>query len=442
MVACSTSAGKSGVVKLTGFRVETGFAGWPTRPLILKVKGNVPAYYRMQEVNTLAKSKTGKTNETRRGHGEGCWQYLDELDKWKFRVSAKTPDGVTKRFSVTASTKTECRELAKVRAEEISKGIGLSIDTKNITVNEYLDRWLKDYVNPSKSTSTKRIYKCIIKNQLAGKISDIPLKKLQRPAVQRFFNDLAGSGASTATIDLAKTILHAALKQACEDSIIGSNPSAGIKLKAVVNQERISYSPAEVQKILQAVADHPLRIGFHLLFSLALREGEMLGLKWKNLDLANGSVSIVEQLARQPGFHFTPPKTKGSIRTLPLSSELAAELKVYCIKQKEFLLKSGVSWNDDMTVVSNIIGQPIRHEAFLGAYTQTMKALGLPSTGCHDARHTRLTQLAGSGMDPKTLSRFAGHSSVAFTLEVYVTPSPEQAVAAVNQADKVIYQAK
>ena len=95
-----------------------------------------------------------------------------------------------------------------------------------------------------------------------------------------------------------------------------------------------------------------------------------------------------------------------------------------------------------MTVVSNIIGQPIRHEAFLGAYTQTMKALGLASTGCHDARHTRLTQLANSGMDPKTLSRFAGHASVAFTLEVYVTPSPEQAAAAVSQADKVIYQAK
>lgn len=66
----------------------------------------------------------------------------------------------------------------------------------------------------------------------------------------------------------------------------------------------------------------------------------------------------------------------------------------------------------------------------------------LASTGCHDARHTRLTQLAGSGIDPKTLSRFAGHSSVAFTLQVYVTPSRELAAAAVNQADKVIYQAK
>ena len=391
----------------------------------------------------MAKSKTDTTKETRRGHGEGSWQYLDELDKWKFRVSAKTPDGVTKRFSVTASTKTECRELAKARAEEISKGIGLSIDTKNITVKEYLDRWHKDYVNPSKSLATKQTYKGLIKNQLAGKIGDIPLRKLQRPAIQRHFNELAAGGLSTASLAMARVVLHAAMKQACEDRIIGSNPATGIKLSKIVNKERVAYSPAEVQKILKAVSDHPLEIGFHLLFSLALREGEMLGLKWKNVDLKNNSVAIMEQLARRGEWPvFTPPKTKGSVRTLPLSPELAAELKSYCVKQKEMLLKSGVTWNEEMTVVSNVIGRPIRHEAFLAEYSCVMKSLGLKCTGCHDSRHTRLTQLANSGMDPKTLSRFAGHSSVAFTLQVYVTPSPEQAAAAVNQADKVIYQAK
>ena len=102
----------------------------------------------------MAKKKPDQDQgkETRRGHGEGSWQYLDELDKWKFRVSAKDPDGVTRRFSVTAATKGECRELAKARADQIEKGIGLNIDTKNITVAEYLERWLQDYVNPSKGS--------------------------------------------------------------------------------------------------------------------------------------------------------------------------------------------------------------------------------------------------------------------------------------------------
>jgi integrase len=393
----------------------------------------------------MAKKKQDQDQgkETRRGHGEGSWQYIDELDKWKFRVSAKDPDGVTRRFSVTAVTKTECRELAKARAEQIEKGIGLSIDTKNITVTEYLARWLKDYVNPSKSASTKRIYKSLAEHQLAGKIGEIQLRKLQRPTIQRYFNELAAAGTYAGTLVMARVVLHAALKQACDDRIIGSNPATGIKLPPVNRKERIAYSAADVQKILQQVAEHKFRIGFHLLFSLALREGEMVGLRWKNVDLENNRVQIVEQLSREKkSFTFTPPKTKGSIRTLPLSPELVAELKSHCIKQKEMLLKAGIILKDDMTVLSDAIGQPIRHEPFLKAYSEVVKAVGLESTGCHDARHTRITLLANSGMDPKTLSRFAGHSEVAFTMQVYVTPSEELAAAAVSQADKIIYQAK
>lgn len=381
--------------------------------------------------------------EKRRGHGEGNWRYLDELDKWKFRVSAKDPDGVVHRFSVTATTKTECRELARARADQIEKGIGLSIDTKNVTVSEYLERWLKDYVIPSKSATTGRIYKCVINNQLSGQIGEIQLKKLQRPALQRHFNQLAETGLSSATLDLARTVIRASLNQACEDRIIGQNPAVGIKLPPVVNQERMAYSAPEVQSILQAVANHPYRIGFHLLFSLALRAGEMLGLRWKNVDLENSRVQIVEQLSREKkNFIFTQPKTKDSIRSLPLSPELLAELKSHCTRQKEMLLKAGITLKDDMTVVSNAIGQPIRHEAFLKEFCITTQALGLKTTGCHDARHTRLTQMANTGMDAKTLSRFAGHSDVAFTLQVYVTPSEELTAAAVNKIDKLIYQVK
>jgi len=393
----------------------------------------------------MAKKKPDQDQgkETRRGHGEGSWQYIDDLDKWKFRVSAKDPDGVTRRFSVTAVTKTECRELAKARAEQIEKGIGLNIDTRNVTVAEYLERWLKDYVIPSKSATTGRIYKCVIDNQLSGKIGEIQLKKLQRPALQRHFNQLIECGFATATLELARTVLRASLKQACEDRIIGQNPAVGIKLPPVVNQERMAYTAAEVQAILQAASESQYRIGFHLLFSLALRAGEMLGLRWKNVDLDNGRVQIVEQLSREKKhFIFTPPKTKGSIRSLPLSPELVAELKSHCIKQKERLLKAGITLKDDMTVVSNAIGQPIRHEAFLHEFCATTKALGFKTTGCHDARHTRLTHMANTGMDAKTLSRFAGHSDVAFTLQVYVTPSEELTIAAVNKADKLIYQAK
>ena len=392
----------------------------------------------------MAKKKPDQDQgkEKRRGHGEGSWQYLDDLDKWKFRVSAKDPDGVTRRFSVTATTKGECRELAKARAEQIEKGIGLNIDTKNITVAEYLERWLQDYVNPSKGDATKRIYKNIINHQLAGKIGEIQLKKLQRPAVQRHLNEMGRNGSATATISLAQTVLRGALQQAVNDKIIAENPATGVKIPKIVNKERKAYSSEEVRKILLQAKGSRYEIGIHLMFGVALRQGEVLGLRWKNVDLDNGRVNIVEQLARQKGFAFTLPKSASSIRTLPLSPDLVAELKSWRIKQKEMLLKAGIAWSEEITVLSNEIGTPVTHDLYLLGYKQVVRAAGLETTGCHDARHTRLTLLAAAGIDARTLSSFAGHADVAFTLQVYVTPSQEAAAAAVNQVDKAIYQAK
>lgn len=388
------------------------------------------------------KSDQDQRKETRRGHGEGSWQYLDELDKWKFRVSAKDPDGVTRRFSVTASTKTECRELAKTKAEQIEKGIGLNIDTKNITVAEYLARWLKDYVDPSKSPSTRKAYQSIVKNCLAGQIGVIQLRNLQRPAIQRHFNELAKSGKASATVSLAQKVLHSCLKQAFEDKIIGFNPANGVRLAQVVNKERMAYSAAEVKEILRLTENHPYRIGFCLLFFLGLREGEMLGLRGKFVDLQKGKIKIVEQLNRIGTELYGPLKTKASKRTLPISPELAIELKASRLRQKEELLKAGISWSDEMPVLSDAIGRPIRHVVFFDEYSKIIAAAGLSSTGTHDARHTCFTILGGNGMDPKTLSRFAGHANVAFTLNVYCKASDENALAGVKAMDGLLCSTK
>ena len=383
----------------------------------------------------------GDETKHKAGHGDGSWDYDEELDRWRFRVSVKTPDGITKRVALFGTTKTECRELAKARIEQIEKGIGLNIDTKNITVGEYLRRWLQDYVDPARSVSTRRAYRSVVKKQLPA-LDKIPLSKLKRPAIQRHFNELTNKGFSTATISLAHVVLHSALKQACYDQIIGSNPADGIKLKQVVNAERVVYSAAEVQKILLSVADHPHRVAFHLLFSVALRVGEMIGLRWMNVDLQKNKIHVVEQLARVKGFPHGPLKTKKSKRVLPISPGLATELKAHKTRQKEMLLKSGVIWTEEMPVVSNIIGGIVTHDTFYQEYVEVIKAVGLESTGTHDARHTCLTLLGNSGMDTKTLSRFGGHANVAFTLNKYVKESDAVAIAGVNLLDKMIYAAQ
>ena len=381
-----------------------------------------------------------------RGHHEGSWNYDDDTDKWRFRVSCKTPDGTTKRFAVTAATKGECRDLAKEKAEQIEKGIGLNLDTKNITVAEYLKRWIVDYVDPVRSYSTQNTYRCLINSCLTENIGDIKLKILQRAACQRHFNDLAKKEWSTSTIAGARNVLHSCLEQAVRDKIIGENPATGLKLQKVKCRERMAYSPTEVQKILVLVADQRCGIGFHLVFAGALRMGEMLGLRWGNVDLQKNKINIIEQLSREKGIVYGKLKTTMSNRSLPISPALAAELKAHRTQQKEMLLKSGIAWTEEFPVLANEIGEPVSHATFLKDYKAVMKEAGLKSTGTHDARHTCLTilgnNLRSSGMDPKTLSRFAGHSSASFTMDVYVTPSEDGAAAGVLDMAKLIGTAK
>ena len=114
---------------------------------------------------------------------------------------------------------------------------------------------------------------------------------------------------------------------------------------------------------------------------------------YPTINLKNNTATITDPLARQKGFEFTLPETKASIRTLPLSQELVAELKAYCTKQKEMLLRSGIAWKDEMTVVSNSIGGPTSHNCFWKEYKSVVCGLGLESTGCHDAWRTRLKQM-------------------------------------------------
>ena len=171
----------------------------------------------------------------------------------------------------------------------------------------------------------------------------------------------------------------------------------------------------------------------------------MFGLRWANVELpeqGEGLVHIVEQLSRAEKDRYTGLKTSGSERVLPISPELTGELKLQKLRQKEALLKVGIPWKESLPVLSNAVGGAVKHDMFLVAYSSLVKNLGLQSTGTHDARHTRLTLMGNSGMDAKTLSRFAGHSDVAFTLNVYVTPSQDAAKAAVNQIDRTIYQTK
>jgi integrase len=388
----------------------------------------------MAENKSLSKNK-------HRGHGEGSWDYDELKDRWRYRVSAKTPDGVTKRFAVTAATKSECRELAKAKAAQVEKGIGLNIDRNTITVAQYIERWINDYIERRVRSNTLLAYRCMLKNYLTKGIGEIALKKLQRPACQKHINEMQDKGLAGQTVRMAHSVLHSALAQAVDDKLIAENVADRCKLPALKQREAIALTPDQVGQLLASVATHPHRIAFHILFNTGVRVSELLGLRWCNVDLDAGEIRIVEQLARGKKVAYVPPKSKDGVRNPPIAPGLAAELKSHKLKQKEELLKIGLAWYDELPVVTDAIGNPISSQRFLKIFKTAVLAAVLPEIVVHDARHTALTILGNSGMDAKTLSKMAGHSKVAFTLDKYVKESKEAARVAAEKLGELLQQA-
>ena len=383
----------------------------------------------------------GRPSQKKAGHGDGSWDYDEKLDRWRYRISAKTPDGITKRVAVYGPTKGVCRELAKVKIDEIAKGIGLNVDRHTITVAQYIERWITDYAERRVRQNTLLAYRCMLRNYLTEGVGEIRLKKLQRPACQRHFNEMQDNGLSSQTIRMAHSVLHSALAQAVDDRMIPENVAARCKLPKVTNRESIALTADQVGALLASVANHPLRIAFHILFNTGVRVSELLGLRWKNVDLDAGEIHIVEQLARGAEVAYVPPKSVDGIRDSPIAPGLAAELKSHKTRQKAELFKIGLTWYDELPVIADAIGKPISSQRFLRIFKAAVKAAGLPEIVVHDARHTALTILGNSGMDVKTLSKMAGHSTVVFTLNRYVKESTVVAREAAEKLGEILQKA-
>lgn len=151
-----------------------------------------------------------------------------------------------------------------------------------------------------------------------------------------------------------------------------------------------------------------------------MRRGELLGLKWKNLDLVEGKISVTETLIYdERGFRFTEPKTSGSKRLISIDPTLCKEFKSYKAKQNEFKLAIGKSYEDHDLVFCRENGQPIYPRTLTTIFERVVKTSQVPKIRFHDLRHTHATLLLKLGINPKIASERLGHSSIKTTLDTY-----------------------
>lgn len=357
----------------------------------------------------------------KRANGEGNIRKRKD-GRWEGRYTAGHDPETGKAIykNVLGKTQAEVKEKLKAAIKR-SQALDLTKAGK-YTVGEWMEVWFEDYAKLKVRPSSHQTYRGYIDNHIKQNIGDIPLEKLTSLDLQKLCKKLLANGRvdrleskgqpkglSAKTVRNIHQILSSALKLAQEQRIILSNPAERCALPKVEHREMKTLPVEQLQSFLREARESGVFELYYLELATGLRRGELLGLKWEDIDLERGDLRVKRQISRINGKIIEAPlKTKNAYRTLPLAEDAVDVLK----EQRK---KVGNSpW-----VFPSPNGGPISPDSVLHMLHRVLKRAGLPRVRFHDLRHTFATLALQNGVDIKTVSGMLGHFSAGFTLDTY-----------------------
>jgi integrase len=325
------------------------------------------------------------------------------------------PDG--KRRYVSAKTKGECER--KLRQAMTDADRGLTFDRPDLKLGEYLDRWLSDSVKDTVRQRTWERYESIVRVHIKPAFGRVKLKALTSNHVRAFYREKLDAGLAPRTVNYIHTTLHKALKDAVSDGLVPRN-AAAVKAPRPKKPEIHPLSPKQARALITASREDR----FHALYVVALhcglREGELLGLRWDDVDLDAGALQVRRTLSEtRTGHKFEKPKN-GKGRSVKLSQRAAEALNSHRVRQNEERLNAGSLWQDNGLVFPTTTGTTMSCTNLLGRHFKPLlRRAGLPDIRLHDLRHTCATILLVAGKHPKYVQELLGHASISITLDTY-----------------------
>ena len=325
----------------------------------------------------------------KRANGEGSIRKRKD-GRWEGRYTAghNLETGKPIYRNVLGKTQAEVKEKLKTAIQE-TQSLDFS-KTGQYTVGQWMDVWYENYAKIKVRPSSHQTYKGYIENHIKPNIGDIPLEKLTTLDLQRLYKTLLANGRvdrleskgqpkglSPKTVRNIHQILSSALKLAQEQRIILTNPAEGCALPKVEHREMKTLPVEQLQSFLREAKDSGVFELYYLELATGLRRGELLGLKWEDIDLEHGDLRVRRQIARINGKVVEAPlKTKNAYRTLPLAEDTISILE----EQKK---KVGSSpW-----VFPSATGGPISPDSVLHMLHRVLKRAELPEVRFHDLRH-------------------------------------------------------
>ncbi|WP_273000758.1 tyrosine-type recombinase/integrase [Hydrogenibacillus schlegelii] len=370
----------------------------------------------------------------KRGHGEGTI-YRRKDGRWCAQVSVGVDPttGRIKRRTVYGRTRQEVAEtLVRLIADAQD---GLLVDPSRETLAAYLKRWMETVQKQRVRPQTYEDYVKIIRRHIAPTLGNIRIDKLQPAHIQTLYAQKLDEGLSPNTVRIIHAILRRALAQAVKWGQIPRNPADAVERPRIARRETPALTPEQVRAFLAAAREDRLYALYVLAITTGMRQGELLGLRWEDVDLEEGRLYVRRQMIwrRNTEPHLSEPKTAKGRRPVELPPMAADALRQHRKQQVEERLLAGPAWQDRWGLVfTTSIGTPINPSNLRSrSFRKVLQRAGLPPIRFHDLRHTHATMLLAAGVHPKLVQERLGHSTVAITLDVYshATPAMHRQVA-------------
>lgn len=293
------------------------------------------------------------------------------------------------------------------------------INPKKMTLGSLLTNWL-NYKKMTIRKSTLQTYQYYIKSYIEPTLAKYQIADITPALLQLTYSQLVAEY-SPATVKKTHAILYNALELATKWEYIPNNPATLVEPPKVSKPEIKVWDIETATKFLRFSASENERthIAYVIAIMCGLRQGEILGLRWSDVDMKKKIMYIRQTLSHDGKRLENATKTAAGTRSVAFSDVVLQELIKHKKLQARERLRAGSAWQDNNLVVTTSVGTPLNPRSLLRSFKRITRNAGLPEIRFHDLRHTHATALLSAGINPKIVSERLGHSSVEITLDVY-----------------------
>jgi integrase len=381
-------------------------------------------------------SKCGEKVEAKRcsrGHDGFSWAFVVDVGAAGARRDQRQKGG----FATKAAALEAMSELQKAKAD------GTHVESSRLTVGRYLEQWLA--ARTAIRDNTRRDYQGSITKHILPRLGDVPLQTLTRLQVKGLYQQLATAGLVEKSVHNVHICLRKALQDALEDGLVRRNIADRAHAKPKDRPEMKTWSADELATFLASTTKDPDLALYQTAAATGMRRGELLGLRWRDVDLESTRLNVRQQVSRHgKGWGFGPPKSAKSVRTIDLDPETVGLLR----EERERQLFERRAWGDGYRSDLDLVfcrpdGSTEDPDVVGRRFVRRVRAVaGLPTIGLHGLRHTHATLLLEEGVDIKTVSERLGHDSVQTTLDLYAHVTPKMRANAAARFGAVLDRAR